>query len=111
MEDYSVNLEEMGSRIKNIRLQQRKTQEIFADHIHISTSYLALIENGKRMVSIDVLAQIAKNCYVSVDYLMFGKEERTDMPIQRMFNELCDKYPCSKIERSIRLMKFYLDLD
>ena len=71
-QDYIVNLEEMGSRIRDIRKRQKKTQEIFADSIHISTSYLALIEQGKRSASLDIIAQLAKNCQVSVDYLLLG---------------------------------------
>lgn len=70
MVNNSVNLIEMGERIKRLRLKQNKTQKYFADMIYISPSYLALIEQGKRTVSIDVLSQISKVCDVSTDYLL-----------------------------------------
>lgn len=44
MDMHSVNLEAMGKRIRGLRATQKKTQEVFAEMIHISTSYLALIE-------------------------------------------------------------------
>ena len=48
MDTYTVDLESMGKRIRELRNTQNKTQEVFADMIHISSSYLALIEQGKR---------------------------------------------------------------
>ena len=62
MDMHSVNLEAMGKRIRGLRATQKKTQEVFAEMIHISTSYLALIEQGKRTASLDIVAQIAKSC-------------------------------------------------
>lgn len=75
MDTYTVDLESMGKRIRELRNTQNKTQEVFADMIHISSSYLALIEQGKRTASLDVVAQIAYTCHVSVDYLLFGKQD------------------------------------
>ena len=59
MDTYTVDLESMGKRIRELRNTQNKAQEVFADMIHISSSYLALIEQGKRTASLDVVAQIA----------------------------------------------------
>lgn len=108
---YDVNLEEMGQRIRTIRKEQKQTQETFAETIHISTSYLALLEQGKRTASLDVIAQIAKNYHVSVDYLLFGKQPLPSDQNQRAFNLLCQKYPSKDIDRAMRLATFYLDLN
>ena len=46
MDMHSVNLEAMGKRIRGLRATQKKTQEVFAEVNHMSTSYLAVIVQG-----------------------------------------------------------------
>lgn len=111
MTDYSINLKNMGLRIKELRLKQQKTQEYFANQIHISTSYLALIENGKRTATIDVLAQIAKECHVSVDYLLFDDVKEDNDPNTRFFLELCSSYKPDEINKALSLADYYLRLN
>lgn len=110
-QDYVVNLEEMGKRIREIRKSQQKTQEIFADSIHISTSYLALIEQGKRSASLDVLAQMSKTCHVPVDYLLFGSPVSLESQNQETFDSLCRQYPPQEIQRALKLAEYYLKLE
>lgn len=111
MNDYSINLKDMGLRIKELRTKQQKTQECFSTQIHISTSYLALIENGKRTATIDVLAQIAKACHVSVDYLLFGETKDAPNSNTRFFLELCDSYSSEEIHKALSLAHYYLNLE
>lgn len=111
MTDYSINLYEMGQRIKILRLKQRKTQEYFADMIYISPSYLALIENGKRTPTIDVLARISKICNTSVDYLLFGTPESPADINQRIFHNLVAAYSSEKISSALKLASFYLEME
>ena len=77
MTDFSINLTDIGNRIRTIRKKQKKTQSYYADLLYISPSYLALIESGKRTPTIEILAQISKMSDVSVDYLLFGKSSNT----------------------------------
>lgn len=111
MTDYSINLKNMGLRIKDLRTKQQKTQECFSTQIHISTSYLALIENGKRTATIDVLAQIAKVCHVTVDYLLFGENKEDNDSNTRFFLELCSSYNSEEINKALLLAKYYLNLN
>lgn len=111
MNTYTVDLESMGKRIRELRNTQSKTQEVFADMVHISSSYLALIEQGKRTASLDVVAQIAYSCHVSVDYLLFGKQEALSSENHKIFNLLCRQYSDVEIRRALKLFAFYLQLD
>lgn len=111
MGNYSINLLEMGKRIKALRLKQNKTQSYFADILYISPSYLALIESGKRTATIDVLAQISKVCNVSTDYLLFGTPIPPENVNQKTFQQLVDVYPPNEIDKSLRLAKYYLELN
>lgn len=108
MENYCINLKEIGKRIKELRASLHCTQENFAAQIHISTSYLALLETGKRTPSIDVLAQICKTYHISIDYLLFGLEETLQNTNQRLFQSLCSQYSEQEITASLALAEFYL---
>lgn len=109
MEKGLVNLQSTGQRIKDLRTSLNYTQEKFASQINISTSYLALLETGKRMASIDVLAQIVDSFHVSLDYLLFGKEEPLETKNYLHFQELCRHYSSEDIAFALKLAEFYLD--
>ena len=111
MVNNSVNLEKMGERIRSLRIKQNKTQKYFADMLYISPSYLALLEQGKRTATLDVLAQIAKVCDVSTDYLLFGNSyEQTDTNF-KTFQRLSEAYPSKNIKNALKLAEYYLLLD
>ncbi len=109
MEKGLVDLKNMGQRIKSLRNSMNYTQEKFAAQINISTSYLALLETGKRMASIDVLAQIVDSFHVSLDYLLFGKEEPLETKNYLFFQELCRKFSNEEISFALKLAEFYLN--
>ena len=111
MVNNTVNLIEMGARIKKLRTDQNKTQKYFADMLYISPSYLTLIEQGKRTVTIDVLAQIAKVCDVSTDYLLLGTSYEQAENNYRTFQRLSENYPSHEIKKALRLAECYLTLD
>lgn len=111
MIDNSINLVEMGRRIKLLRTQQKKTQKYFADMLYISPSYLALIEQGKRTVTLDVLAQIAKVCDVSTDYLLFGISNEQNETNFRTFQRLSNYYSPNEIKNALRIAECYLSLE
>ncbi len=111
MNMYSVNLEAMGKRIRGLRATQKKTQEVFAEMIHISTSYLALIEGGKRTASLDIVAQIAKSCHVSVDYLLFGEGMEISDMNQKKFEALCRQYTPQEVSHALDLSEYYLSIE
>ena len=111
MINNSVNLVEMGTRIRTLRTQQKKSQKYFADMLYISPSYLALIEQGKRTVTIDVLTQIAKVCDVSTDYLLFGVSYEQAENNYRTFQRLSENYTPHEIKKALRLAEYYLTLE
>lgn len=108
MENYEIDLVSMGNRIKELRRSLHYTQETFSSKIHISTSYLALLETGKRTASIDVLAQISKQYHVSIDFLLFGNECPTQAQNNRIFQDLCANFSEADISSALSLAEFYL---
>lgn len=110
MVNNSINLVEMGKRIKTLRTKQHKTQKYFADMLYISPSYLALIEQGKRTATIDVLAQIAKVCDVSTDYLLFGTSAKESDTNQKTYQRLSSNYSSTEISNALKIAECYLSI-
>lgn len=110
MTDYPINAVEIGNRIKELRRRQGKTQTYFADMLYISSSYLALIEAGKRVPTIEILAQIAKISGVSLDYLVFGDESNMNAP-QLTLNRLRQTHSPDKLQKALQIAEFYLSLE
>ena len=54
MVDYKL----IGSRIRERRRAQKKTQEMLAEHLSVSVGYVSQIERGVTKVSLDTLANI-----------------------------------------------------
>lgn len=67
-----MNYVQLGRNIKHCRQSMNLTQEGLARRIHISSSYMTMIENGTRNVSLDVLTSLAKELHVPLDYLVFA---------------------------------------
>ena len=110
MENYVINSQEIGARIRDLRLKQNKTQSYFADILFISPSYLALIESGKRVPNIDTLVHISEATDVSLDYLILGKKENYATQNQRTFERLSKTYQEDEMRRALRLAEYYLKL-
>ncbi|MGN0342784.1 MAG: helix-turn-helix domain-containing protein [Roseburia sp.] len=110
MADFLMKPTEIGARIRALRKKQGKTQAYFADLLYISPSYLALIESGKRVPTLEVLVQIAVNCDVTIDYLVFGDKNTLDAE-QIMFNRLRNSYSPVQIHHALQLAEYYLKLE
>lgn len=50
----------LGKRVRQLRLQQKLTQEQLAERAGISTSFLGHIERGSRKLSLDSFCRIAR---------------------------------------------------
>lgn len=107
MTDFVLNPAEVGARIRAIRDRQNKTQAYFADMLFISPSYLSLIEDGKRVPTLDVFIQIAKFCDVSLDYLIFGEDKDMNQELQ-IFRRLQDTYPTHQMQQAMRMAEYFL---
>ncbi len=110
MTDFSINPAAIGERVRSLRKKQGKMQAYYADMLYISASYLALIESGKRLPTVDVLAQIARVGGVTIDYLVFGDKTSLDEE-QETFNRLRSSYPKEELDKALKLAEFYLKLN
>ena len=79
------DIEEIGNRIRRLRKNQGMTQAQLAMRLNISDRHLRRIEAGEKGPSIDILIEIATLLDVSLDYIIMGKQSRSDLKQQ-----LCD---------------------
>ena len=106
-----ISENDIGHRIRKLRTARHMTQESFARSIHISKSYLALIENGKRGSSIDVLAQISRLYSVSVDYLLFGTEITESSNQFKRWTEIVKTRTPMEVDASLALIESFFEIN
>lgn len=82
-----VNFLLIGKRIHEIRESGKLSQMELAEQADLSVSYVSMVENAKRKVSLDALIRIANVLGVTVDELLNGNqmynptEYQTDMDL------------------------------
>ncbi|MCB9959626.1 MAG: DUF2083 domain-containing protein [Rhodospirillaceae bacterium] len=75
----------MGAKIRRLRRASGLTQARMAERLNISPSYLNLIENNQRAITVDLLLRIGQA--FEVDLQSFAEDDTT-----RMIGALCDAF-------------------
>lgn len=75
-ERSSISLDNIGIKIKQLRLRQKKTQQQIADACDISKSLLSKIENGQTSSAIATLSKISNALDVPLSWLLEDKAEQ-----------------------------------
>lgn len=95
-----INYEELGKKIKNLRLEKGLTQENLAEYVGCNTSHISNIENSYTKLSLNVLLAVANALNVSVDYLLADQLNSTSTILsQEIINKInkCDDKDKEKI--------------
>ena len=66
----------LGNRIRSLRKELGLSQDEFAAKINMHGRQLGRYETGKSKPSLGALAKLAQFCEISIDYLVFGKDEK-----------------------------------
>ena len=75
----SIFLINMGQRIAARRKELGMTQEQLAERLGLSLQSISCIELGKKAVRPENLANLCKHLNVSVDYILYGKRDESQM--------------------------------
>lgn len=71
-----ISLDNLGKKVKQVRLSKKKTQQQIADACTISKSLLSKIENGQTTSAIATLSKISKALEVPLSWLLEDHEEK-----------------------------------
>lgn len=74
-ENYQIDLAELGSRVKQARIDRNMSQVDLAEAANLCVPYVSDIERGKKCFSVDKLVRLAQVLQVSTDWLL-----RLDIP-------------------------------
>ena len=71
----NIKMKEIGARICQARKAMKLSQNELAEMVNISPSHMSDIENGKKIVKLDIFMRLTEALQVSADWLL-----RTDIP-------------------------------
>ena len=102
--------EELGKRIKIVRIQARIKQADLAEEMNISREMLSRIENGKNSCAPDQLMFLCQRFNKSADYFFFGTESqqyvlKTKMEIILEIQKMLGGFSKEKLIYIYRTMK------
>lgn len=61
MAHRQLDAKEIGRRIRELRLKRKMTQWTLAYAVDLNSSYIALLERGRRIPSLEVLYRLARH--------------------------------------------------
>ena len=106
-----MNWVEIGKRIRNQREFLGYTRETFAEKIDVTPKFCSDIELGIKGMSVSTLCRISKVLNLSVDYILFGEEnKRLDSPAMNMIQR-CPKEKLPFLENVIKLFMQIIEKD
>ena len=106
-----MNWAEIGKRIRQHREFLGYTRETFAEKIDVTPKFCSDIELGIKGMSVSTLCRISNVLNLSVDYVLFGKEDVTlDSPAINMLNN-CPKEKLPFLENIIGLFMKAIEKD
>ena len=99
---------EIGLRVKKIRLHMNLSKQKLASMLGISGQYLGMIERGNGSLSVDKLQVLCNLTGLSADYILFGKNPSLPMEAKTVLEECSDeqiKAGCEALEKLAILLK------
>ncbi len=102
------NPKKIGAVLKYFRLKNNMRQEDVALKIDISAAYVGMIENGKRVPSLDVYVDLAEAVNAEVDLFMHEKGAVAQWERLEQFAERISKLEVAEQEQLFKMMDIYI---
>ena len=100
----SIDYFSLGAKIKATRKEQNYTQEQLSEICDISIGFLAHIEAGTRIPSLESIFKISRALNLSIDYLLFDTTVHDDNFIQYVTTAIQNK-PAESYSRFCKIVK------
>ena len=75
--ENQVDYTEVGNRIRIQRQYFDMSREKLAELLDLSPYFVGQVERGERKMSISTLIKVSQRLHISIDYLIFGKQNIT----------------------------------
>lgn len=87
---FDLQIMEVGKRIKELRKEQKLTQQQLADKVGVTYIQIGRYETGKSNASADILQKVAAALGTTADFLMSGgnAEQLSDKELLQQFKEV-----------------------
>ena len=85
--------EDVGKRLKQIRLERGMTIKEFSSLISISYTHLYMVETGNNPLSEKMAGEIADRLHLGVDWLLYGNERAKNWPLDTEMVKWLKEHP------------------
>ena len=101
----SVNLSDIGRRIRKQRIYLGYTREVLSEKLGVTPKFCADIELGQKGMSLQTLCSLSDILHLTTDYILFGKEGKSD-PEELLY--MLYHCPPEKLPYAKELLKLFL---
>lgn len=102
-----INFEQIGKKLKEIRISKGLTQEYIANMADVNTSHISNIENNRVKISLPTLVHVCNALGITVDYVLSNEyaspSDALDAEILKALQK-CDPQKKEKILRIIQIL-------
>lgn len=95
----------IGARIRKIRDEEyEETREKFSERIGITPNYIAKIERGEGMISINLLDTLCSVTGADSDYILYGKSLNKTLSTRRSIDNLLNNSSKEELQVFYRML-------
>ena len=107
-----IDYENLGSRMKELRIKMKLTQAEVAKALNVTPGYISNVENNRTAMSLRILIYYARLLNISLDSLI-GRidSEYRETELDREISELLHKMEISDKQKLLKTMKVWMDED
>lgn len=103
--NINIDYKLVGQRIKILRSESHMTQADLSEYIDVSTSYVSLVESGKKHPSLKFFIKAADALHTTLDYLLTGTcppsdKDKVNPVLLHIFSD------CSESEKNMLIELF-----
>lgn len=104
----SINFEEIGRKLRELRVSKGLTQEYIANKANVNTSHISNIENNRVKISLTTLIYVCNALNTTIDYILNDEYiDSLSVLDQNILKELkkCDKKTKEQILKIIQILQ------
>ena len=105
-----IDYENLGTRMKELRIQMKLTQAEVARALNVTPGYISNVENNRTAMSLRILIYYARLLGISLDSLI-GRidSEYRETALDREISDLVHKMEIPEKQKLLKTMKGWMD--